>query len=780
MNTRARIFRFGPFSFDPAQQELRRRTRRLPLSVSLLKLLTLFLTRRGELITREQIALTLWEDSTTIDVVTGINTAVRRLRAQLEDDPNAPTYIETVIGLGYRFIADVEEIEDAGAAGYAAGQSHVAAERPLIQQPAALAVADLDAAAFVAVAAPSAPGKADTSPVVEPSLQAGSRRFMPAVLVSGVALLLLLALAGAVLWNRSAKPREASHPNSSLSPSLTQITFNDEENRITTEAVSPRGDLVAYSDRYGISVHPLDGGADRLLTSPSSFRVQRISWHFSQDWLLVSGIGLATHRSEGWAVFLHGEAPRLLLDDAALAVISPDGNHIAFTRAENSEIWLADGSGQNAHLLVPNVKGDSFTCLLWSSLSDRLIEDRVNGVSSANSTGPDHADAPARSTYESIDVRTGKLLGRQENVRFNSGFLLKDGRFFFSSVGDFGGSRIMMVNTDPATGEFLSHPQPVSPALVRDAGGNPDILSASTNGGWIGAVLTSRTSEVYVADLHWPGPTLEKAARLTDRSANFYPDAWTPNGDAIVFDRNNNTPLIGRQRLGEKKMEIVAQLPNVAAMAAFSPDGKWILFTEFAGSPSHATGIFSVPSSGGESRRLNTTGAVDEFHCSTSAMGSCVVRETDGKKEFVFFNLDPVQGMQQEIGRIPWEPTMLGDWSVSPDGSTVAMVNHDPENPAIQLIHLAPHRSMPPSTIPVPGFGEVREATWSPDAKGFFVETKSTTGYNLLYVDQAGHAKLLRQSPIAIWGIPSRDGKKLAFPGWTVASNVWAGRTLLP
>ena len=74
------------------------------LSVSLLKLLTLFLTRRGELITREEIALTLWEDSSTIDIVTGINTAVRRLRAQLDDDPTAPTYIETVIGIGYRFI----------------------------------------------------------------------------------------------------------------------------------------------------------------------------------------------------------------------------------------------------------------------------------------------------------------------------------------------------------------------------------------------------------------------------------------------------------------------------------------------------------------------------------------------------------------------------------------------------------------------------------------------------------------------------------------------------
>jgi DNA-binding winged helix-turn-helix (wHTH) protein len=786
MNTRARIFRFGPFTFDSAQQELRRRTRRLPLSVSLLKLLTLFLTRHGELITREEIALALWENSSTIDIVTGINTAVRRLRAQLEDDPAAPTYIETVIGIGYRFIAHVEVIEDAG---NAAGRSDMLAdapagvpvERPLIQEQAVLEVADPDVVASTPVDEPSALGK-DTSREAEPSLQAGSRRFMPAVLVLGVAIVLLV-LGAAVMRHRSAKPvassQEASHLSPSPAPSLAQITFNDEENRITAEAVSPGGHSVAYSDRYGISVHTLDSGKDRLLTSPSSFRVQRLAWHPSEDWLLVSGIDLVSHKSEAWAVFMHGEAPRLLLDDARLAVVSPDGNHIAYTRAENSEIWLADGSGQNAHLLIPKVDGDGFTCLLWSSQSDRLILDRVSGVSLSNPNSSNHTNTPNRSTYESVDIRSGKLLAKQEGVWFNSGFAIKDGRFFFPANGDLDGAKIMMVQTDPATGEFLSSPKLASPTVVRNLWGDADILTASANGEWMGAVMTSHTSDIYVAEVRWPGPTLEAVTRLTDRTTNNYPDAWTPDGDAVLFDRNYRAQLIAKQRLGEQKIEVVAQLPNIAAMAAFSPDGKWMLFTEFAGSPSHAIGIFSVPSGGGKPRQLYTTGAIDEFHCPTSSMGSCVVRETNGK-EFVFFALDPVQGMQQEVGRIPWKPTMLGDWSVSPDGSTVAMANHDPENPGIQLIYLSSHRSTPPSTIPLPGFGEVCETTWSPDAKGFFVETKTTTGYDLLYADRAGHAKLLRQSPIAIWGVPSRDGKKLAFPSVTVASNVWAGRTLLP
>ena len=80
------------------------------LSASLIRLLTLFVTQAGELVTREQITICLWREPQYVDATTGINTAVNRLRAALDnDDPTAPIYIATVIGLGYRFIASVEK-----------------------------------------------------------------------------------------------------------------------------------------------------------------------------------------------------------------------------------------------------------------------------------------------------------------------------------------------------------------------------------------------------------------------------------------------------------------------------------------------------------------------------------------------------------------------------------------------------------------------------------------------------------------------------------------------
>ena len=76
-----------------------------------MELLILLLERRGQLITREEIVARLWPNPDSIDIIQGINTAVNRIRAVLNDDAGKPRFIETVVGKGYRFIADLEELE---------------------------------------------------------------------------------------------------------------------------------------------------------------------------------------------------------------------------------------------------------------------------------------------------------------------------------------------------------------------------------------------------------------------------------------------------------------------------------------------------------------------------------------------------------------------------------------------------------------------------------------------------------------------------------------------
>ena len=72
-----------------------------------LQILEALLRQPGELVTREALTAHLWPDS-VVDFEAGLNTAVRKLRAALADDAEAPKYVETVPRQGYRFIGAIE------------------------------------------------------------------------------------------------------------------------------------------------------------------------------------------------------------------------------------------------------------------------------------------------------------------------------------------------------------------------------------------------------------------------------------------------------------------------------------------------------------------------------------------------------------------------------------------------------------------------------------------------------------------------------------------------
>lgn len=103
--------RFGVFDLDPQNRELRRRGLRVKLQQKPFQILHLLLTRAGKFVSRSQLAEHLWPDL-HVNFDRSLNTAVNSLRRALGDTPENPRYIETRAGLGYRFIAPVEAIEE--------------------------------------------------------------------------------------------------------------------------------------------------------------------------------------------------------------------------------------------------------------------------------------------------------------------------------------------------------------------------------------------------------------------------------------------------------------------------------------------------------------------------------------------------------------------------------------------------------------------------------------------------------------------------------------------
>ena len=105
-------FRFRDFVLDVAAYELRRNGRPVRLERQPMDLLILLVARRGQLVSRSEIVGALWGKDVFIDVENGVNTAIRKLRQALRDSPEAPAFIETVPGKGYRFSATVEVVPE--------------------------------------------------------------------------------------------------------------------------------------------------------------------------------------------------------------------------------------------------------------------------------------------------------------------------------------------------------------------------------------------------------------------------------------------------------------------------------------------------------------------------------------------------------------------------------------------------------------------------------------------------------------------------------------------
>ena len=97
-----RVIALGPLSIDTERAQVRRDGAEIVLSALEYRLLLLFATHAGRLVTREQIRDALWDDAGTYIEENTLSVYIKRLRDKIEDDPARPRLITTVRGMGYK------------------------------------------------------------------------------------------------------------------------------------------------------------------------------------------------------------------------------------------------------------------------------------------------------------------------------------------------------------------------------------------------------------------------------------------------------------------------------------------------------------------------------------------------------------------------------------------------------------------------------------------------------------------------------------------------------
>ena len=78
----------------------------LNLSATEFKLLLYLAERKGRVFSRDQLLDAVWKDEAFVEPRT-VDVHIRRLRAQIEDDPSNPLYIKTKRGIGYYMDAEI-------------------------------------------------------------------------------------------------------------------------------------------------------------------------------------------------------------------------------------------------------------------------------------------------------------------------------------------------------------------------------------------------------------------------------------------------------------------------------------------------------------------------------------------------------------------------------------------------------------------------------------------------------------------------------------------------
>jgi DNA-binding winged helix-turn-helix (wHTH) protein/Tol biopolymer transport system component len=754
------IYAFGPFQLDAVERVLQRAGQPVPITPKALEVLLALVKRQGHVVQKEDLMREVWPGTFVEPNNLAFNISL--LRKALGEDGAPPGYIETIPKRGYRFIANVTELP--------AGNGNLEAKIP----------SEATAPGLTGAGRPHA----SRLPV------------MPAVLVLVAALVI-----GAGIWMRGRSRAQTPELQ------VRQLTTNSAEDEVWHAIISPDGEYLAYADFSGIQVRLIATGESHLLPRPPALSPAD-AW-FPSAWFPDGTRFLATsgHRTtEGqipstWIVSVIGGAAALVRENALVQSVSPDGSVIAFTtgsfltvsrgeiigpRHENGEIWVMGAHGENARRLVPGYDGTYFGSVRWSPDGKRIAYRRLR---------------LATKTYAEYTLETRELTGGTPSILISN----RQSYFYASFSANFGvaedfcwmpdGRIIYAVREPPpknrdrnlwqiAVDQKTGRPRGQPRRITNLVGFQMDSLSLTSDGKRLVFETYSVQSHVYVARF-LPSGALETPTRLTLDQRYNNVNAWTPDSKAVIFvsDRTGGFSIY-KQALDQNVPELIPTGPESVQMVRASPDRRWLLYTTLQNpqSPNQSDSIrlMRVPMAGGTPQlMLEMKTAQANFDCPRSPRTLCVIEEVGyDAKQCTFIGFDPATGAHHELFRIALPGGQEHYWTVSPDGSRLAMTGTDAQG-GIEIRSLAGRIER---TIQVKGWPTLGSIDWAANGKALFVcnqgliaSPSGPMGATLLRVDFQGHAQPVWETRTGrlTWGITSPDGKYLAIRGAATERNAW-------
>jgi Tol biopolymer transport system component len=588
---------------------------------------------------------------------------------------------------------------------------------------------------------------------------------------AAIGILAVVAALVALAWFLLHRP-----PKPSAELTQKRLTFNSSENAVQSDAISPDGKYLAYSDSAGIHVKLLSTGEERLIPRPAGVPAGAYwdvaSW-FPDGTQLLADIYEVGGQKSMWTVSMLSQSPRVLREGASGFEVSPDGTHIAFSPLGTSgnvrEIWVMGSQGDNPQKVLGVGENEWLDSIHWSPDKQRLAY--LRGQRSLEKY---------QKSLETSDLKGAnrRVVVSDPDLWLESFCWLPDGRIVYSRQESSSSSdeNLWQIGIDTHTGAPTGKPK----RMTQWAGSYLQGMSASADGKHMLFLRQEDLGQTDVGQLTAGGTRMSPPRKLTNDIAFGFPSAWTPDSKAVLISsQRNGTMSIFRQTIGQDSAELLVTGPQGAVLPRLSPDGAWILYLEIPRTPSNPAPpnrMMRIPVAGGVPQSVLETRSWQDYWCARAPANLCEITESSqDRKQLMITAFDPLKGKGKVLRTIDADPTptIWYPMALSPDGATLAISRNGEAEIHIRLLSLS---GGPDRNITVKGWPNSTGLDWSPDKKGLYCGSASPQGRTLLYVDLKGNARVLWQYRGAgheIWGIPSPDGRYIAIRGGAFSSNVW-------
>lgn len=723
----ARTRRFGVFELDLHAGELRRSGMKVKLQEQPFQVLALLLEKPGDVVTREDLRNRLWPADTFVDFDHSLNAAIKRLRDALGDSAENPRFVETVARRGYRFLAPVSTTLANGNGAPAAHPSDA-----------------------------TIPGSA---PMARPTM-----RFHLWWIAAAAAVALIFL--GIKLGLSLGQHHSAAQVQLRISP----LTANPADDRVRTAGISRDGNYLAFSDETGFYLRQIDTGETHPVPLPAGLVAASVSWFPDNAHMIVALTGPG-QPSSLWEISALGGSPRKLADDGRFPAVSPDGKQVAFITGNNlsRQIWLMAADGAQPRKLVGE-EGDFFGALAWSPDGTRIAYTKGR-ISYAFGVPGVIEFVNVRDQHVTSLLQVGTMMHWFASLEGPLAWVPDEHLIYTLAEPpprqlD---SNLWSVGLDPS-----GYPVGAPLRLTSDPG---VVFSISTSGDGKRVVYVKGVPQpdVYVARLE--GQAISEPFRLTLDDRQDLPFDWTPDNKSVLFisDRTG-TFHIYRQAIDQTQPELLVGGPRPVLAPRLSPDGTQLLYVVFPGwsdNRSTAASLMRVPLAGGTPQQVLQADLIGNLQCAHAPAALCLY-STITHDQFTLWSFDPLQGNGTQVYQIKGDLPLLYNWSLSPDGSTLAIAKSKwgGGESRIRLVSLPTGGE---KWLPIRGGPVVDTLDWAADGKSLWAASAGESENALLNIDLQGRARVVwRPRKMSVyWAIPSRDGRYLALHVASSSANAW-------